>query len=438
MKRLIILLFILFIENQVLSKLSDQKRQNLLNKLTKKISFDNLDEFKNMRFDFESTSQKNGIDYDPARIQKIIEENDFPQEYNFLEDTNATVHVKDQQSCGCCWSHAATTALAYRYHKIGIEVDLSPQDALSCYLRDCERGNYPIDPEMNLVKNGTVTEGCLPFSSGDGRVVDECPTSCKDGSEYKKYYAENAYTTTDYYSQETFYDIVTLIMDQLITNGPLVTSIQVYWDFVELNNNPQKCHDEVYTYDGTSQNLGGHALAIVGYGFLDDKYYWLIQNSWGEEACDQGFVKIEFGQVSVEKVSFATPYLPGEVITPTELSITFDSMDELCNMMVTTTSGLDKWENTLEVTFQHSKGIKDFNYQCGVNTLPGGNYKLNCYYELMNYYTYKGTYEFKASQSLGTENKFNLDNSFDGKTFNFWGIDFFRIYKSFLYFGRRK
>ena len=104
----------------------------------------------------------------------------------------------------------------------------------------------------------------------------------------------------------------------------------------------------------------------------------------------------------MEQVSFATPYLTGEVITPTELSITFDSMDELCNMMVTTTSGLDKWENTLEVTFQHSKGIKDFNYQCGVNTLPGGNYKLNCYYELMNYYTYKGTYEFKASQSLGT------------------------------------
>ena len=84
-------------------------------------------------------------------------------------------------------------------------------------------------------------------------------------------------------------------MDQLITNGPLVTSIQVYYDFILLNNDPQKCHDEVYTYDGTSQNYGGHALAIVGYGFLDDKYYWLIQNSWGEEACDQGFVKIEFG-----------------------------------------------------------------------------------------------------------------------------------------------
>ena len=41
----------------------------------------------------------------------------------------------------------------------------------------------------------------------------------------------------------------------------------------------------------------------------------------------------------------------------------------------------------------------------------------------MNYFTYKGVYEFKASQSLGTENKFNLDNSFDGKTFNFWGVD---------------
>jgi C1A family cysteine protease len=132
----LIFLFLFIITDQVHSKLSEEKRQNLLNKLTTKITLDNLDELKKMRLDFESPSFKDGIDYDPARIEKIMEEYDFPKEYNFLEDTNATIHVKDQMSCGCCWSHAATTALSYRYHKKNIEVDLSPQDGLSCYLRD--------------------------------------------------------------------------------------------------------------------------------------------------------------------------------------------------------------------------------------------------------------------------------------------------------------
>ena len=431
MKELIIFLFILFIGNQVFSKLPEQKRQNLLNKLTKEITFDNLDEFKNIRFDFESSSLKDGINYDPARIKKIIEENDFPEEYNFLEDTNATVHVKDQQSCGCCWSHAATTALAYRYHKIGIEVDLSPQDALSCYLRDCE-GNYLIDAQMNLVKNGTVTEGCLPFSSGDGRVVDECPTSCKDGSEYKKYFSQNLYETLDYYSEDSFYDIVTLIMDQLTTNGPLVSQIDVYQDFIDLNNNPQKCRYEVYHYDEKSDWVGGHNVVIVGYGLLNGKYYWLIQNSWGEEVCDHGFIKVEFGQVGVESVAFSAPYLPGDPETPTDINVSFKSINEVCDIEVATNSSLTKWENTLEITFQNTKGIKDFNYQCGVNSFSGGNNKLNCYYEVMNSFTFKGNYVFKTSRPLGTENKFILDDSFDGKSFKFWGYDtispFYYIY----------
>ena len=84
-----------------------------------------------------------------------------------------------------------------------VDVDLSPQDALSCFIKECI-GIYLISPELNLIKNGTVTEGCLPFSSGDGKVVDECPTSCKDGSQFKKYYSQNAYSTEDYILKKIF------------------------------------------------------------------------------------------------------------------------------------------------------------------------------------------------------------------------------------------
>ena len=155
-----------------------------------------------------------------------------------------------------------------QYHLKGIEVNLSPQDGLSCYIKDCDAGNFLLDPQLNLIKNGTLTEECFPFTGGD-KHVEECPTSCKDGSEFKRYHAQNAYFTQNYYSKDTFYDIVSLIMYELIENGPVVSSITVYEDFSIWHRDSQKCHEEVYTYDGKSQALGGHAVVIVGYGFLN-------------------------------------------------------------------------------------------------------------------------------------------------------------------------
>ncbi len=426
MKRLAIIFILIFAISEVHLLLSEEKRQELLNKYTKKISFDELNKIQNS-YDHLNTL-KDSIDYNPAEIAKIISDYNFPESYNFIEDTNATIHIKDQAYCGCCWSHAATTALAYRYHKVGIEVDLSPQDGLSCYLRDCDTGNYLIDPELNLVKNGTVTEGCLPFSSEDGKTIEPCPTSCKDGSEFKKYYAKNAYMTQDYYSEDTFKDIVILMMDQLINNGPMVAAIVVYEDFIVLSENHQKCHDVVYTYDGKSAEAGGHAVVIVGYGFLNNKYYWLIQNSWGENSCDNGFIKVEFGQITVESVAFAQPYIPNEEATPTELPISFTSIDSLCNLNVLTSFSHENWKNTLEVNFEHSKGIKDINFQCGPNSIPGKGSIINCYYEIKNYYANKGTYEFKGLTSLGTENNFKMDDSFNNRTFGFWGFDTLQAY----------
>jgi C1A family cysteine protease len=422
MKLLILFVSLILLNTPVFSKMSSEKRQELLNKLTRKVSLENLEDYKNIEKEFMSNSFKATIEYDPTKIEQIMSLYGFPESYNFLEEKNATIRVKNQQSCGCCWSHASTSALAYRYHLKGIEVNLSPQDGLSCYIRDCDKGNYLIDPQLNLIKNGTLTEECFPFNSGDGKVKDECPTSCKDGSEFKRYYAQNAYFTQDYYSKDTFYDIVPLIMYELIENGPVVSAITVYQDFVDWHKDKQKCHDGVYSYDEKSDNLGGHAVVIVGYGFMNNKFYWLIQNSWGEEVCDHGFVRVEFGQIGVESVAFSEPYSKSEGVIPIEIPVKYDSIDQQCYLKVSTTSDYNKWENTLDISFKNDEKGNNFNFQCGTNSILQEGTKINCFTEIKNYFTYKGVYKFQGGQSLGTENTFNVDKLSE-LSFNFYGYD---------------
>jgi hypothetical protein len=69
---------------------------------------------------------------------------------------------------------ASVTSLSYRYRKIGLKIDLSPQYLLSCYYNDCDGGLYETDPQFFLFNSGTVTEECFPFSSGD-KTIKSCP-----------------------------------------------------------------------------------------------------------------------------------------------------------------------------------------------------------------------------------------------------------------------
>ena len=150
-------------------------------------------------------------------------------------------------------------------------------------------------------------------------------------------------------------------MDQLITKGPVVTGIDVYEDFIEWQIDAEKCHNEVYTYDEKSEYRGGHAIVIVGYRILNGKYYWLIQNSCGEYACDHGFIKVEFGNIGVEAVAFSEPYIHKEVDNTTDIPIKYDSFDGECNLEVSTTY-LNFWQNTLDIGFKNTKTNRPYNF----------------------------------------------------------------------------
>ena len=56
---------------------------------------------------------KNTIEYDPEKIQEIINSYDFPNNYNFFEDSKIEINIKNQGLCNCSWSFASTTSLSY-------------------------------------------------------------------------------------------------------------------------------------------------------------------------------------------------------------------------------------------------------------------------------------------------------------------------------------
>ena len=170
-------ILILLLISSLHSQLTDEERQNLLEKVFKK---KNQPEYEKWFFPAKDTNDEEGqsLIYDPQKIREIISKYKFPESYNFIDAVKPNVHIKNQENCGCCWAFASTTALAYRYFKKGIDIDLSPQYMLSCFSGDCDSGGYLVDTQFLLVKNGTVTETCMPFTSANGITIEECPNRC--------------------------------------------------------------------------------------------------------------------------------------------------------------------------------------------------------------------------------------------------------------------
>ena len=395
--------------------LREEERQQLLNKLAKKVSLD--EDFPEYQEDFNDDFKK--MKYNVSEIQAHQKTYGLPENYNFFKDTGAEIIVKNQNSCGACWAFAASSALAYRYKKLGIDINLSPQHALSCYFPNCVTGNFGIDAQMNLVKNGTVTESCFPYASADGKTIPECPNKCVDGSEFKKYYSQNAYNAYNT-NQAHFNNLVILTMDQLVNYGPVRTGFDIYKDFYDFSNNKSKCLNDIYTYDGTSAKSGAHSVIIVGYGLLKNKFYWLIQNSWGAEWCDNGLIKMEIGQFN--GISFSEPYIPPQQVTPVEIDVNFLNSLDNCNLLVNTKSSLDDWNNTLDVQFTHEDGTSNIFIQIGKNKILGKN-KITSNFEVFKpYHLIKGKYIYNGFKSLGVENTFKL-NDFQGKSLQLYGHD---------------
>lgn len=219
---------------------------------------------------------------------------DLPTTFDARKEWPECIHpIRDQARCGSCWAFGASEALSDRFcvaSKGEINVVLSPQDMVSCdgWNLGCNGGILPWAWSY-LTKTGIVSDDCLPYSSADGSVA-KCPKKCENGGDFKKYKCKAGSVVEA--------KGVNQIKQELVNNGPLETGFTVYEDFMSYRSG-------VYQHV-TGDQLGGHAVKIIGWG----DGYWICANSWSEGWGEKGYFNIKFGDSGIDRAAYGcTPAL---------------------------------------------------------------------------------------------------------------------------------
>lgn len=157
------------------------------------------------------------------------------------------------------------------------KVTLSVADAMSC-----DNNNYKCDGGYaNRVllygkRKGFVEDSCLPW---EGRN-----TTCPKKSACRK--AQNFYRIIDY----CFANEAADIKMELKKNGPLVVHMTPFTDFLTYKDGIYHRTEEAFKFNGQ------HLMKLIGWDKREDgSEFWIVQNVWGEDWGEEGYVKIWSG-----------------------------------------------------------------------------------------------------------------------------------------------
>ncbi|KAK0577415.1 hypothetical protein LWI29_032740 [Acer saccharum] len=223
----------------------------------------------------------------PADAHKapILPTNDLPTDFDW-RDHGAVTGVKDQGSCGSCWSFSATGALeGAHFLATGELVSLSEQQLVDC--------DHECDPE----EYGACDSGC-----NGGLMTSAFEYTLKAGGLERE--EDYPYTGTDrggckfdktkVVASVSNFSVVSTDEDQIaanmLKNGPLAVGINAVFmqTYIGGVSCPYICGKHL-----------DHGVLLVGYGSaayapirFKEKPYWIVKNSWGESWGENGYYKI--------------------------------------------------------------------------------------------------------------------------------------------------
>ena len=243
--------------------------------------------------------------------------------------------VKDQKTCGDCWSMSSSSVLSDRFNiknKNSSTPALSPLNLMACSVSTTQHGGClggsPINAGHILETYGITADNCASWSQWCQNNCSSVETNnnnipeCCSYSNCNVWYAKPGSTSTLHgtsissisTSLQTFNEhlkanititfnqypksVQNQIKHEIFTNGPVVTSFFVFNDFQ--TNSPWSSTDNIYihgSYSNPQPSLqGGHAVEIIGWGIKNNVEYWIVKNSWGSDWNDKGYFNIAMTQ----------------------------------------------------------------------------------------------------------------------------------------------
>lgn len=214
------------------------------------------------------------------------------------DGVNYVSPIRNQGGCGSCYAFGSMALHEARLRIMSnntIQTVFSTQDIVSCseYSQGCE-GGFPYLTDGKYGQDfGLIEESCFPY---EGRDMPCKTNTCK------RHY------TRDYYYIGGYYGACNepLMREELVKNGPIAVSFEVYKDFLAYKGG-------IYHHTGIEDKFNpweitNHVVLIVGYGEEDGTKYWVVKNSWGTEWGEQGFFRIRRGndECSIESMAVGT------------------------------------------------------------------------------------------------------------------------------------
>jgi len=257
---------------------------------------------------------------------------DFDSETNWPKCAKIIGDIRDQSNCGCCWAFGAAEAASDRMciaSDATLMLPLSAQDVCFSSSDDGCGGGDISSPWDYISETGVVTGGqykgtgpfgkglCLDFSlphchhhgpQGKDPYPAEGAAGCpsqKSPSTPKTCGADSQAPHGNFKTDKYTFSGRTesaqgpdQIKQAIMTGGPVETAFNVYSDF-------ENYAGGIY-HHVSGEQVGGHAVKIVGWGVDAGTKYWKVANSWNPYWGEKGYFRIKEGESGIDdQVTFS-------------------------------------------------------------------------------------------------------------------------------------